>query len=299
MKLDFFINDDEIRVLGDNVPDKKKRRRRFKWKHLIILIVAIVAIAAGVLMLNTQSEEPELQPLVEDSVMPVDTVVDSIEIHRVIAPVLKGYVLIKDTTVNNIPLKLFLPRNSEPELVMGKVDLEDEEIVLGAMAADIGPDRRKGWIVVGGFVYKGEVISRSKSKYGFCAINKGKINLGRSLETSYFEKCVTDSGDFFRQYDLIDSARVVSHRDRRRAMRRALCERGGEFFVVETLTTERLDDFAQALKGLQIENAITLMGSSMSVRWAVDKQGRRYETGGTDQEFPDVVNYIVWRNRKN
>lgn len=281
---------------------QSERKKRNRWWILAISIVSIIAIAAIVTAIYLYTpHQRTVRPLVyeEEEVQIQGVVSDSIadSLMHVVPTKPQGYTIVKDTIVNDIPLKIFIPRNAVPELVMGNINKTDSSIILGAMAADFGPDKRKGWIVAGGFILKGELISRSKSKYGFCAINDGEITLGNALKTELFEKCITDSGDFFRQYPLVENSAPLYSRKRNRTICRALCERAGEFIVVESLTTERFTDFANALAQLDIDNAITLMCSSMSVRWAIDKQGRRYETGAMEQEFPEVVNFIVWRSK--
>lgn len=279
-----------------------ERKKHNRWWILAITIVSIIAIGAIVTAIYLYTpHQRTARPLVyeEEEFQIQGAVTDSIadSLIQVVPTKPQGYAIVKDTIVNNIPLKIFIPRNAVPELVMGNINKTDSSIILGAMAADFGPDKRKGWIVAGGFILKGELISRSKSKYGFCAINDGEITLGNALKTELFEKCITDSGDFFRQYPLVENRIPLYSRKRNRTICRALCERAGEFIVVESLTTERFTDFANALAQLDIDNAITLMCSSMSVRWAIDKQGRRYETGAMEQEFPEVVNFIVWRSK--
>lgn len=281
---------------------QSERKKRNRWWILAITIISIIAIAAIVTAIYLYTpHQRTVRPLVyeEEEVQIQGVVSDSIadSLMHVVPTKPQGYTIVKDTIVNDIPLKIFIPRNAVPELVMGNINKTDSSIILGAMAADFGPDKRKGWIVAGGFILKGELISRSKSKYGFCAINDGEITLGNALKTELFEKCITDSGDFFRQYPLVENNVPLYSRKRNRTICRALCERAGEFIVVESLTTERFTDFANALAQLDIDNAITLMCSSMSVRWAIDKQGRRYETGAMEQEFPEVVNFIVWRSK--
>lgn len=280
---------------------KKHKKHNRRW-ILVLTIVSIIAIGAIVTALCLYTpRQRTTEPLVyeEEEIQIQGVVADSIadSLMQVVPTKPQGYAIVKDTIVNDIPLKIFIPRNAVPELVMGNINKTDSSIILGAMAADFGPDNRKGWIVAGGFILKGELISRSKSKYGFCAINDGEITLGNALKTDFFEKCITDSGDFFRQYPLIENNVPLYSKKRNRTICRALCERAGEFIVVESLTTERFTDFANALAQLDIDNAITLMCSSMSVRWAIDKQGRRYETGAMEQEFPEVVNFIVWRSK--
>lgn len=279
-----------------------ERKRHNRWWILAIIIISIIAIAAIVTAIYLYTpHQRTARPLVyeDEEFQSQGIVADSIanSLMQVAPTKPQGYTIVKDTIVNDIPLKIFIPRNAVPELVMGDINKTDSSIILGAMAADFGPDKRKGWIVAGGFILKGELISRSKSKYGFCAINDGEITLGNALKTELFEKCITDSGDFFRQYPLVENSTPLYSRKRNRTICRALCERAGEFIVVESLTTERFTDFANALAQLDIDNAITLMCSSMSVRWAIDKQGRRYETGAMEQEFPEVVNFIVWRSK--
>ena len=207
----------------------------------------------------------------------------------------KGYVTVTDTTVNDIPMRIYTPHNAVPELHMGNVDVDTTPYVLGAMAADVGRDKNE-WKVVSGFIYKGQLMSHSISRWGYCAIIRGKVTIGRELHTPLFEQCIDEGGDFFRHDALVVKGKNVSTSKRGRAVRRALAVIGGNPCIVETETIVRLHDFAEAMCELNVTEAIGLMGSGNAVRWAIDRRGRRYATGNTEAAFPPCVNYIVWRS---
>ena len=155
--------------------------------------------------------------------------------------------------------------------------------------------------VVGGFVHHGNMLSHSKSKYGFCALLKDTIVIGNALSTSFFEQTIEEKGDFFRQYALLEKGKIIhnppTHND---ALRRSLCRlNDGRISVIDTDKSVSLDSFSTALKQYGVVDAVALMVSGAAVRWAVDKVGRRFIAGADEYDFPDVVNYIVWENDGN
>lgn len=208
-----------------------------------------------------------------------------------------AYVDITDTIINDVSLHRFIPVNAKPKMVMGCMKKIPNQYILGAMAADyglIGDEYR----IVGGFVYHGEMLSHSKSKYGFCALLKDTIIIGDDLSTSYFEQAIEEEGDFFRQHALVAGGKVVSRVLKSdAALRRALCRlKDGRICIIDTDMRVSFDVFAEALSQYDVEDAIALMGSGAAVRWAVDKNKRRYIVGADEYDFPDVVNYIVWED---
>lgn len=264
----------------------KKRKKAINAVLAVVLAVAVMAVAAVLYnLLHTPAEpQPAAQP-------------ESPSLKQTGGKTATGtppYTEIRDTTVHDIPLHIFIPRRAIPEIVTGNIDTSDSTIILGAMAADIGIDRGR-WIIAGGFVSKGRLVSHSKSKKGFCAIIGGRMTIGNALNTPYFEKCIAEGGDFFRQYAIVDGNHPVDTAIKNKARRRALCRMGSTFAIIETETSESMDDFADALCTIGVDDAITLMGSGSAIRWATDKKGRRFEIGDMERTYPDVVNYIVWR----
>lgn len=289
------MDDDDIRVLGTSTPsggmerittDERRKRRRRRLMYLAAGAAVLIAVIAAAVYAGMRSAGSHDAPSTTPTAAPTAT-----------APKKNGgkaYVSVSDTIINEIPLRIFTPHNAVPELRMGRVDVDTTQYVLGAMAADIGRDKDE-WKVVSGFIYKGQLISHSISRWGYCAIIDGKATIGRELHTPLFEQCIDEKGDFFRHDALVDKSRNVSATRKGRAVRRALAMTGGGLCIVETETIVRLHDFAEALRGLDVTEAIGLMGTGSAVRWAIDKMGRRYVTGDTEASLPACVNYIVWR----
>ena len=284
----FDIENDEIRVIhsietSQGSHDKKSgvsatstKRKWWKWVTASLLGL-ILAIALLLLLLQTRS----------DTKSAVSAQTDNVLTHP------QPYTEIYDTIVNGIPLKVFLPHNAKPHLALAPVSIEDSAMILGAQAADYGWDRNK-WIIAGGFILKGELLSYSKSKYGFCALLDSGVVIGKALSTPYFERCIEEGGDFFRQYPLVYENEPQVYKSKEQHPRRALCQKDNRTFIVESLTAETLTAFAQALADISIKNAIALVSTGMAWRWATDQNGKRYLTGLTEKEPPPMASFIVW-----
>ena len=278
------IDNDEIRIIGKQVPNREQEevsapKKRKRWPYWLI----IALIAAGIttiLLLWLNRQNTSKQP-----VTPNETQGQAAEEQP--------YTEIFDTIVNGIPLKVFYPRNAKPHLTLMPVNIEDTTVILGAQAADYGWDRNK-WIIAGGFILKGELLSYSKSKYGFCALLDSGVVIGKALSTPYFERCVEEGGDFFRQYPLVYENEPQVYKSNGQFPRRALCQTDDRVFIVETPTAETLNAFAQALADMSIKNAIALVSTGMAWRWATDRNGKRYVIGVTETEPPPMANFIVW-----
>ena len=201
-----------------------------------------------------------------------------------------------DTIVNDVVLSVYIPHNAVPELTLGVPDRNDSNIIFAAQAADIRKDNRK---ILGAFVLKGEPLAWGLSKKGFCAIIDGIVTVGVSENSPLFEEATEKNGYFFRQYPLVDNKTLVENEPKNKTMRKALCSRAGQVFVVVSETDESFHDFAQALVDLGIENAVYLVGSHSSFGWYIDESGEKTLFA------PDVhrgtyknENYIIWRQNK-
>ena len=272
------IGENEIRVIGTDPHDQHKASEK-KVPRMTIVVCVAIFLAACLFWLvrgcNSKSVVVTNAPIANTDE--------------------KAYVEISDTIINNVSLHRFIPVNARPKLEMGVMKAIPSKYILGAMAADFGFDRGKHQ-VIGAFVHHGEMLSHSKSKYGFCAILKDTVVIGNDLTTSYFEQAIEENGDFFRQYALVQKGEVVSnpptHND---ALRRSLCRlTDGRICIIDTDMSVSLDSFSTALSQYKVGDAIALMGSGAAVRWAVDKAGRRFIAGADEFDFPEVVNYIVW-----
>ena len=95
-----------------------------------------------------------------------------------------GFTEIRDTLINDIPIRIFIPHNAEMSLHIGRMDKGDTSVVFVAQAADVRADNGG---IVGAFVLDGEPKAWGISKKGFCASINGKVTIGVADNTSLFE----------------------------------------------------------------------------------------------------------------
>jgi hypothetical protein len=209
-----------------------------------------------------------------------------------------GYTEIRDTTINDIPIRIYIPHHAEMTLQLGRLDRQDTTIIYAAQAADVRADNGG---IVGAFVLKGEPKAWGLSKKGFCASIDGKVTVGVADNSPLFEQATERGGYFFRQYPLVDNGTPIFNEPKGKAIRRAICDREGIIFMVETLAKESFYDFAQALADMGTDNAVYLVGST-AYGWAVDREGIAHEFGYDDcyagrRRMPKNTSYIVWRRK--
>lgn len=292
------ISDDEIQVIGGK---KKTKPNKTKIAICISVVAAVMLICA--LLWSTfdsgkstspYSAEPGYfepsEPLPTarpDSIMPLA--------KAEVEETGWGFIEIADTTINDIPLRLYLPHAVRMSLQIGYLDRNDTSILFATQAADIRADNGG---IVGAFVLQGEPKAWGLSKKGFCAIINDTVTVGMAENSPLFEKATEKGGYFFRQFPLVDNGKLVENEQKGKSVRRALCQRGDETFTIETLDTESFHDFAQALVDLGVDNAIYLIGSN-AYGWATDADGQRHEFGNPapPKKRWKNINYLVMRNR--
>ena len=293
------IRDDQIRVIGEDV-----RRKPVPYGIWIILAAVLVLAVIGIIIfVNTGHEEEPPHGLVatEPALFePIETVEPTPceKIGREIDSLKTGFTEIRDTLINDIPIRIFIPHNAEMSLHVGKIDKEDKDIIYVAQAADVRADNGG---IVGAFVLKGEPIARGMSKKGFCASINGEVTIGVAESSPLFEKSTEEEGYFFRQYPLVSNGKAIDNEPKGKSIRRAICDRNGEIFMVETGTPESFHDFAQALVDLGVTQAVYLVGAT-AYGWAVDENGEVHEFGQDHyytgkSKMPKNISYIVWRRR--
>ncbi len=277
------IKDDEIRIISRKEVIRKPFYRR--WWFWTAVVAAVVLLAAAlVLALRPKTAKPvEMTVPLSESVPVAPTIVKS-------EP---ATVLVRDTVVNDVPLRILTPVNAVPELVIGIPDTNDKSVVLCLQAADIRADNHE---IVGAFVLKGELLSRGVAKKGFCAILDGKIRLGMAESTPLFEEATSKDGYFFRQYPLVSSGQMVENKPKNKALRHALCELDGQIVTVSSLDKESFHDFAQAVADLGVQNAIALTGGQ-AYGFRRDQENDFLPWGGDVKMWKHLehVNFIVWR----
>ena len=286
------IKDDEIRVIGGDEQVKKPQG----WKWLLLLLLGIiVGIVVWQLIPSTQEppgEEPP-EPGYFDPTPAVPGQSDvKLPLSRLAAPD-HAFVEMIDTTINDIPLSLYIPHQMSYTLHVGTVDRNDTTILFVAQAADVRADNGG---IVGAFVMKGEPKAWGLSKKGYCAIINDSVIIGVADNSPLFEEATEKEGYFFRQFPLVDNGQLVENEQRGKAVRRAVCDRNGEIFTVESLTDESFHDFAQALVDLGVDNAIYLVGAN-AYGWATDAKGQRHEFGNPapPKKKWKNISYLVMR----
>ena len=203
----------------------------------------------------------------------------------------KGYVETKDTMINKVALTIYKPKNLTPKLHIGIDALSDTVASFVVQAADI---RRDNGQIVGAYVSEGDLLSRGKSKAGFCAIINGKLIIGVADSTPYLEQAIETGGYFFRQYPLVVGGQAVDNKLKSSSLRKALAELNGEIVVIMNDKKQTLNEFSQTLVDLGVSNAIYLVGST-APGFAIDGEGNRIDFG-KNYETPSVnSNYIIWQ----
>jgi hypothetical protein len=209
-----------------------------------------------------------------------------------------GYTEIQDTLINDIPIRVYIPHNADLSLHIGRMNRKDTTVIFAAQAADVRADNGG---IVGAFVLKGEPKAWGLSKKGYCASINGQITIGVADNSPLFEQATEEGGYFFRQYPLVSNGEIVENELKGKSIRRGICERQGEIFMVETGTPESFHDFSQALVDLKVNQAVYLVGSS-AYGWAVDQTGTTHEFGDDNyytgrRKMPKNTSYIVWRRK--
>lgn len=272
------IRDDEIRVIGS---DDGQRKKFQGWKWLVLLVAGIV-IGIIVWQALPVKQEPIVEDIAEPGYFDHDSNIQEQPIQKTPLSHAEetghGFVEIADTTINDIPLQIYIPHQMSFSLYVGAVDRNDPSILYAAQAADVRADNGG---IVGAFVLKGEPLAWGLSKKGYCAIINDTVTIGVADNSPLFEEATEKQGYFFRQFPLVDNGQLVENELKGKSIRRAICDHGGEILIVETLTTESFHDFAQALVDLGIDNAIYMVGSN-SYGWATDADGVRHPFGNPD-----------------
>lgn len=304
------ILDTEIRVIGSDSlpvptpepPEKPKKPGIWRWLILGAIFIIIIIITGIIIHKISAYKEAKLyaeEPAYFEPLIVSEPLIEKQQIN--IQPndsTAIGYTEIRDTIINDIPIRMYIPHHAEMSLQIGRMNRQDTTIVYAAQAADVRADNGG---IVGAFVLKGEPKAWGLSKKGYCASIDGVVTIGVADNSPLFEKATECGGYFFRQYPLVDNGTPIFNEPKGKAIRRGICDMDGVIFMVETLTKESFYDYAQALADMGIDNAIYLVGST-AYGWAVDKQGIAHEFGEDNfytgrHRMPKNTNYIVWRRK--
>ena len=287
IRLDDNIQDDELRVLGKPSPEEPKKKG-FKWYNAVaILLILSGVIFAAVRLFDIQRNEivPDFYETELSDTIAMSETIPVMEKLGNYKDSSKAYTEHIEMTVNDIPLDIYIPHNAKPRLFIGTPDLNDKNVIFTTQAADIRADNGK---INGAFVLAGEPKAWGLSKKGYCGIIDGKITIGVAANSPLFEEATETGGYFFRQYPLVDNGKLVENEPKGKAIRKAICDRGGEILVVMTQEPESFHDFSQALIDIGVGNAVYLVGSvsygyfrdkldQLSIIYNKQRGGQKYE----------------------
>ena len=287
IRLDDNIQDDELRVLGKPSPEEPKKKG-FKWYYAVaILLIISGVIFAAVRLFDIRRNEivPDFYETELSDTIAMSKTILVMEKLGNYKDSSKAYTEHIEMTVNDIPLDIYIPHNAKPRLFIGTPNINDKNVIFTTQAADIRADNGK---INGAFVLAGEPKAWGLSKKGYCGIINGKITIGVAANSPLFEEATETGGYFFRQYPLVDNGKLVENEPKGKAIRKAICDRGGEILVVMTQEPESFHDFSQALIDLGASNAVYLVGSvsygyfrdkldQLSIIYNKQRVGQKYE----------------------
>ena len=280
----YDIQDTEIRVIGESSSSPKR-----KWGWMILAAVLVIGVIASIIAFScarSQEEEGIFERSVRQALPhPLRGWIQSLD------SITDVCVITKDTTVNDIPMRLYVPLNMTPRLEVGYKCIDDTtHNMLLFQAADIRADNKK---IVGAFVLRGKPLSWGLSKKGYCGIIGDQVTIGVADNSPLFEQATEVGGYFFRQYPLVSNGVLVENELKSQSTRRGLCELEGKVVVVETYTPESLHDFSQALVDIGTTNAIYLVGSA-AIGWHRNFDGVGVASGQWEPRVFKNVSFIVW-----
>ena len=282
------ISDSEIRIVGSS---QKPTQKQFPWGWVVVGVVLVVCLGVILWWQYSKTNAEQESVGVFEQEQPVVQTYPLTEWFASVDSITAVGTVTTDITINDIPLRVYLPLNSVPHLEVGYgVTKKCQNSILFFQAADVRADNGK---IVGAFVLQGKPLSWGLSKRGFCAILDGNVSIGVADNSPLFEKATEEEGDFFRQYPLVDNGRLVENELKNKSIRRALCEINAHIVVVETQSVESMHDFSQALVDLGVQNAIYLVGSS-AMGWSMDIHGNGTKMGLWDPRKIKNISFIVW-----
>lgn len=283
------IKDDEVRFIGQ--VGKKKRRAYLPWL-LAGLLFIIFFVALYFVKSSYRFDSIPLHAINDNAYCESGLKKnEATEFLKSVSDNAPSSIEVFCDTFNNVPLRFFCPRNCNVELRVGKQEISDS-VVLICEAAGIRADNGE---IVGTFIINGNVLAKSRSKQGYCAIIDNQIYIGSEDATPYVEKALDGNGSFFRQYSLIHNFKIQKIIQNVKALRKALCKFRGECVVVETQTAVSMTEFTDILHEMDIAEAIYLNGAETWGWFTTENQ--IVEFGIKEQDVPQNINYIVWTKR--
>jgi hypothetical protein len=285
------ISDDEIQILGQDWKDsnvrssRKPRRILLFWTAGFLLVIAAFSLPYVFQTGEKATLEDTSERFSIQLKMPDETRMDKTD--------RRGYIEVREETVNDVPMRMYIPHNLLPELSLDLPETSDTTVVFVTQAADVGGNN---YGIVGDFVLVGKQLARGKSKTGFCAIINQVITIGITTETPLLQQAIDGQGYFFRQFPLVKNSVAVENKPKNKSIRRALAIRDGQVLMIESLARESFHDFSQALVDAGISEAIYLMGSTNISGWYRGEEGEITILGETKEHLVGA-NYLVWKRK--
>lgn len=290
------IQDSEIRVIGGvPQPSAPQRPRWKKWAAIGVCVLLVAVVLSMVLSRcggnSTDSPFHLIAPAAEQP-HPLRGWIEECEQQSLASSLIPSYTEIKDTLVDTIPLRIYLPLNATPHIEVGyQVVRDTARYILFFQAADVRADNGK---IVGAFVQHGKPLSWGLSKQGYCAIIEGEVTIGVAANSPLFEEATEKGGDFFRQYPLVDNGQVAYNELDSRSRRRGLCSVEGRVVVVESRTATTLQEFSAALVKLGVSNAIYLTAGAITQGYCRLKDNSHLKFGLWDERPYKNASFIIW-----
>ncbi len=282
--------DNEVYFLGSDASEKEKRGGT-KTRWFVLSGGLLLLMAAGIIIYLLMGKdatddyyfEPEQTTEQSVSVVTNDSIGSTMEE--------KAHLEIRDISVNDVPLRIYIPHLATLSLQLGMPDKADSTILYTAMAADIRQDNKE---IVGDFVIDGKRLSRGIAKKGFVAMENNKITIGMGESTPLLDQVMQNGGSFFRQYALVNNGELIENKPKGKSTRRALAILNDQVVMVDSRNRESFYDFSQALIDAGVTDAIYLVGGS-AYGWYTDQERLHQEFGEEQPDVPGTISYIVWR----
>lgn len=299
MKTNNAEPDTEFYILQGTKKKKPLYKRPLFWIVLTVVLLCLSVVVFRVSQHHQKKNHPaqlirmqykEYDGLNYDIVDAEEVYAEYYEQAEIDEPMCLNKVNVGTREVNGFSLRIFTFTKGKLSLQLGPVDTDDSSIMLAVRAADISADNGR---IEGTFVDNGKLLSQGGSRKGYCAIIRGKVYIGVAESTSYLEDALNNQGDFFRQHPLVVDGMAIDNKSNGKSLRRALCERGGEIFVVECANIS-FHDFAQALVEYGVENAIYLAGED-AYGFYRDTNNVRCDFGNPERNKEPNVTYIICR----
>ena len=251
-----YISDDDVVVIGgSDWKPKKDPGRPNRWK-LIAFILAGVMVVTGLFYIGRHILHS--REFIQSRY--ADTVIEAL------AQPVKGqpgtYAFTED--IANVKLKIYRLDNLKAHFADTVPDYADSTIYLVTRSSDykiIGDNKE----IIGDYIVDGEVVAKSNWRAGFMAIVDGNAQIGidRSYKIANYVK--KHNGSMFRQLALVsaniscDNQFILRGKVTRCAYGR---DRDGKLYFIETVESETLSGFADALIEYGFIDAVYITGGS-------------------------------------